>query len=663
MNPDTGLTILESTLIVLAVVVFITTAFRRLNIPTIVGYIFVGILVGPDVFHWLYTTQDTRELAEYGIVFLLFTIGLEFSLSRLIAMRSIVFGLGALQVIITILVASGLAILSQIDLTQGIIIGAIFSMSSTAIVTKQLTEQLEMNAKFGMQAVGILLFQDLAVVPLLILIPYIGVENSQPLLSSLLWSILKGAVAVSIILVFGRYLLKPIFYQITKRYSFELLTLSVLLVALSAGWLTYELGLSAALGAFLAGIMLGETEFRHQIEVTISPFRDVLLALFFISVGMQLNLDIIVDVWFWVLLSVVVLILMKTLLIYLLGRLFGNERQTAFRTGLVLAQGGEFAFVLLLLAAKTGVLAEDISQVILATCLVSMLISPILIQHNNQISKFIFGRKDNEAAEEDMKSIDDSAHDLKDHVVICGYGRVGQYIARMLIKTKVPFIAFDLDPQRVQEAKLAGEPVFYADASHYNILHSAQINRAKVLAITFENTANSLKILQSVRAENKRIPILIRSRDDNETHLFYSHGATEVMPELIGTSLNYVSHILLLLNFPVSKIRRLIDKIRQERYALLHGVFPTYFPEEDNQQDYQLHVIVLSDDAYAVGRSIAELGFNPDEIKIVRVRRGAQQFQMPADNFFLQANDVIVLYGVSSQIEEKAEKIILEGLA
>lgn len=657
-----NLTILESTVILLAVVVTITTLFRRLNIPAIVGYILVGVLVGPHLLAWISDSQSTRDLAEYGVVFLLFTIGLEFSLSRLLAIRSIVFGMGALQVVTTIVIASILAVLSQINIAQGLLIGSIIAMSSTAIVTKQLAEQYELNTTYGTEAVGILLFQDLAVIPLLILVPSLALSTDhRSFVFNLFWSFIKGLIAIVFILSSGRFLLRPLFYQITKRYSFELLTLTVLLIALSSAWLTHQLGLSLALGAFLAGIMLGETEFRHQIEVTISPFRDVLLALFFISVGMQLDPNIVIHYWLIVLLCFIGLILYKFLLVFALCLFYKNDRITSARTALVLAQAGEFGFVLLLLADDYHLLGDPITQIILAAMLFSMFISPVLIQYNQAITRFIFGKHNTDTLFEKNNNINKSVRHITNHVILCGYGRVGQNIARILDNVAIPHIAFDLDAKRVQEAKLAGNNIFYADASHYAILESAKINKAKALVISFNNTDHTIKILEAVRAANKRIPIIIRAHDDNNTSLFYQYGATEVIPEVMETSLVFASHILVLMQLPLAKVNRLISKFRQDRYALLQGIFAgsDFINEEDEEMsEFHLHVVVLTENAYAIGKKIAD--FDIEQVKITRVRRMKEQVHDPRKDFVFQKDDVLVICGLLSDLEH-AEKMLLEG--
>lgn len=659
-----NITILESILLILGSVVVITTIFRQLHIPAIVGYILVGVLIGPNLLAWINNSQETRELALYGIVFLMFTLGLEFSLSRLLTIRRIVFGLGTLQVFLTIMLTTSVTYFLHANLITGFIIGSILAMSSTAIVTKQLTEQSDLNSEYGMEVVGILLFQDLAFVPLLILIPSLQIGGEYSLSANLFWSAMKGILAIVVILSIGRYLLRPLFYQITKRYSLELLTLSVLFIALSAAWLTHILGLSLALGAFLAGIMLGETEYRHQIEVAISPFRDVLLALFFISVGMQLNPSIISQIWPWVIWGVLLIIFSKIFIVFLLSLLSGSEKITATRTALALAQAGELGFVLLLAADSYHLLPIKTSQIILASMLLSMMASPILIQHNRAITNFIFRRNDQEVIKERSYEFAKNSQYLHDHIIICGYGRVGQNIARLLDDVNIRYIAFDLDASRVQKANLAGDNVYYADAGNYAILSSAQLQRAKALVISFNDIQTAIKISQAVRAEFKRIPIIIRSYDENDTNLLYQHGATEVIPETIETSLAFASHLFVIMHLPITKVHRLIDKIRQDRYAILQRIFPgsdaSLLSDEAEHYNRTLHVIVLTEDAYAVGRKITELKLHKYDVVLVRIRRNNKQYKGPKPTMVLHGKDILVLYGQVSDLV-RAERMIFEG--
>ncbi|MGH8281433.1 MAG: monovalent cation:proton antiporter-2 (CPA2) family protein, partial [Gammaproteobacteria bacterium] len=333
---------LRSILILLAAAVLVVVALKRVKLPTVIAYLATGFIVGPHGLGWIADTEDTRNLAEFGVVFLLFTLGLEFSLPRLIVMRKAVLVLGGLQVLLTTAGTALAAWLLGVTLPVAIVIGGAFAMSSTAIVVKQLAEQNELNLQHGRLTIAVLLFQDLAVIPFLILIPGLTHGIGTELARALLLAFAKGALAVIVILAFGRWLLRPLFHQIATTRSAELFTLAVLLFTLASAWGTAALGLSLALGAFLAGMMLAETEYRHQVEADIRPFRDILLGLFFVTVGMLINPHTIVRHWWLLLASVALLMLFKALLVGALTRLLGSDRATALRTALALNQGGEF---------------------------------------------------------------------------------------------------------------------------------------------------------------------------------------------------------------------------------------------------------------------------------------------------------------------------------
>ncbi len=387
------LSILESLLILLLIAVVITTLFRHLKIPMILGYLVVGALVGPHGFSLVANTQSIRDLSEFGVVFLIFTIGLEFSLSKLWELRFSAFIYGGSQVFLTTAITTAVGMLLGMTLQQSIVIGGIVAMSSTAIVIKQLSEQIELKTNHGRNAIGILLFQDLAVIPLIVIITSLSLIKANGVSSVLIWALIKGVFAVLIILAAGQWLLRPMFRLISAARSIELFTLSVLLVTLGAAWLTQYLGLSLALGAFLAGIMLGETAYRQQIEDEIRPFRDVLLGLFFISIGMLLNIHTWNVTWHWILLLFAAIVIFKAALITILGKLYGYSSSTALRTGLALAQGGEFGFAILTIALTYNVLPSDYGQVVLGALLLSIGLSPVILYFNARMAQLILRKK------------------------------------------------------------------------------------------------------------------------------------------------------------------------------------------------------------------------------------------------------------------------------
>ena len=657
------LAILEHILLLLMSAVFISTLFRKFSLPPVLGYIVVGAIVGPYGLAWLPDKEATNELAEFGVVFLMFTIGLEFSLSKLIAMKKAVIGLGGLQVTLTTAIAMTVALMAHAHIVIAIVVGGIAAMSSTAIVSKQLTDQLELNTPQGANAIGILLFQDIAVIPFLILIPSLA-HGQNHIFLPLSYAILKAIGVMLLIMWLGRKVLRPIFHHIAAIRSTEIFTLMVLLVTLSGAWLTDKMGLSSALGAFLAGMMLGETEFRHQIEVEIRPFRDVLLGLFFITIGMLLNLSTVPETWRGILTLLTIFIIFKTLVVFGLCRLMGNNSSTALRTGLILAQGGEFSFALLSLAMSERLFTTHYSQIILSALLFSMALSPFLIRYNKAISQWFLPAKARVAEDVMISGVAESAEGLKNHIIVCGYGRVGQNICHFLATEGFTFLALDLDPTRIQIAQLAGESVSYGDASNLAILKAANIDYARALIFSFESPEASIKAIHQVRAEFKELPILVRTRDDTHLAELQAAGATEVIPEILEASLMISFHVLLLMGVPLFRAIRHLRKTRANRYQLLHHIYPSEDISDlkdlnENSQE-QLHVVKLLPGAYAVGKQLKEINIEKTGAMITAIKRHSIRVPDPGPETDIHANDVLVLYGFPESLD-KAENYLLQG--
>ncbi len=658
-----GASVLDAILVLLAVAVVAVAAFRRFNLPPILAYLFVGMLVGPYALNWIPESEGTRFLAEFGVVFLLFTIGLEFSLPQLIAMRREVLGLGGAQVALTSLAGGGIAWMFGMPLMAAAVIGGILAMSSTAIVIKQLTEQLEVSSRHGRLSVGVLLFQDVAVIPFLILIPVLASDSNASITVELGAALLKGVFVIGAMLAIGHWLLRPLFHIIAAQRSSELFTLAALLFALAAAWLTHLFGLSFALGAFMAGMLLGETEFRHQVEADIRPFRDVLLGLFFVTIGMLLDLASLPDIIHWVLLLVAAIIIFKVVLVTALSRLLGAAPGIALRTGIVLAQGGEFGLALLTLALAEGALAPGASQIVLAAIIITMLLSPFLIASNGTIAKRFYSESYLGNRESQVIEMEGHTERLEQHVVICGYGRIGQNIARFLDQEGFNYIALDLDPVRVRDARAAGEQVFYGDSTHIENLGAAGIGRAKVLVISFDDISRTTKILEQVKRLWPDLPVLVRTRDDANLDVLQQAGATEVVPETLEASLMLVSHLLLLLDVPVSRIVRNVQEVRSSRYQMLRGFFhgqETESLEEASAFRERLQSVELPKAAYAVGRALGTLKLRESGVIVTAVRRGGIKGHQPEPDMVLQAEDILVLYGSPEDLAH-AETLLLQG--
>jgi CPA2 family monovalent cation:H+ antiporter-2 len=651
---------LQLILLLLAASVVAVVLCRLARLPPILGYLAIGIAVGPHAMGWVPDDANVRDLAEFGVVFLMFSIGLEFSLPQLKTMRRAVFGLGLAQVAITTLVAMiGLHFLG-FSWLAGFALGGALAMSSTAIVSKLLAERSELNSPHGRDVMGILLFQDLAVVAFLIAVPTLA-EGGADLWKPLAIAAGKAAFALAAILFFGQKVMHGWFYIVARLRSPELFMLNVLLVTLGLAALTELAGLSFALGAFLAGMLIAETEYRYQVEEDIKPFRDVLLGLFFVSVGMYLNLGIVFDHLAWVLLLLIGPVLAKLVLIVILARAFRSPLATALRTGFYLAQAGEFAIVLLALTTDLHVLDATFPQLVLAAMVLSMLAAPFMIQVAEPLVRRMTAN-DWLARAAQVTQIAARTISRQDHVIVCGYGRSGQNLGRLLEAEGIPFLALDSDPQRVAEASTGGGGnVVYADAGRREALTAAGLQKARAVAITFTDTAIAIKILHHVQHTRPEVPVIVRTFDDTELDRLLKAGAAEVVPETLEGSLMLASHSLLLLGVPLNRVLARIQAVREERYSIFRGFFHGATDAADAEDNLQprLHSVLLNDRSTAVGKSLAEIELN-GRVEVNSVRRRGARAAAPAPDFRFEAGDVLVLLGKPGDLAF-AERRLLRG--
>ena len=655
---------LELTLLLLGSAVLGVVAFRSLHLPPMLGYLAVGVLIGPHALGLAAETASTHALAEFGVVFLMFSIGLEFSLAQLRAMRRIVFGLGLAQVVLTIVATLvGSLLLSmwipalQVSWQAAFALGGALAMSSTAIVVKLLTERLELESEHGRRIIGILLFQDLAVVLLLILIPSLA-KNPEDLAATLAWAGVKAAAVLALLLFFGQKLMRGWFTLVAKRRSQELFMLNLLLVTLGAAWITERAGLSLALGAFVAGMLISETQFKHQVEEDIKPFRDVLLGLFFITIGMLLNVRMVLEHWWLVLILLVIPVLLKFALIALLAKAFGSSSGVSMRTGLALAQAGEFGFVLLNLASGSKLIDPFLMQLVLASMVLSMLVAPFVIAKSDRIVMKIAS---NEWMMQSLQLTQLASRTMaaQQHVIIAGFGRSGQSVATLLSDEKLPWYALDLDPERVQEAQAAGSNVSYGDAGRRESLIAAGINRASALVITFADTRAALKVLHLVHELAPSLPVIVRSHDDSDLEILRQAGATEVVPEALESSLMLASHALVVVGVPLRRVVHRVQSARDERYAALRGYFHGASDVTDDPEHMyvRLHSVVLGEDAQAVGRRLDELGLDEVGAEVTGIRRARMRVE-PEDGTVLQAADVVVLRGSADAVTRAEGRLL-----
>jgi CPA2 family monovalent cation:H+ antiporter-2 len=649
-------------LVLLAASVCVVAAVRKLKLPSILGYLAVGMALGPHAFALAADNATTQLLADIGVVFLVFTLGLEFSLPRLVAMRWEVLGVGGAQVLVTTaLVALGAVMLFNVPAPVAVAVGGAVAMSSTAIIISQLTEQSENNRTHGRLAVAICLFQDLSFPLLLALVSALG--SGSVAATHIVQAVAIAVLALVLVLAAGRWLLRPLFLLIASVRSPELFSLAVLLAVLASAWATQAAGLSLALGAFLAGMMLAETEFRHQVEATIRSYREVLLGLFFITMGMLLDVRLL---WTHLPLVSAVLIgmlVLKAAVVALVAQPATHSWFKSTRTGVVVALGGEFGFALLTLLLRKSLLDPALVQPLLAATVLSMVLSPFIIRNNRRITRALLGESGpahSEALREERATL---AVAERDHVVICGFGRVGQNIARVLEKAGFEYIALDMDPYRIRMGRQAGDPVIFGDAGEGKVLENVGVAQASVVVVTFANPEVALRILRSVRALRPEVPILVRTQDDSKLESLQAAGATEVVPETFEASLMLLSHLLLLLKLPVPRVIRTVNEIRSNRYSMLRQYFPAAGAElldPSHAFREELHSVILPPNAWAVGRSITDLSQRGFQAAVSAVRRDGIVGRDPGPDTVLKEGDVVVVLG-TPEVVEHAETVLLMG--
>jgi len=643
---------LDLTLLYLLAAVIGVVACRSLKLPPMLGYLTAGVLIGPHALALAQNSEGIRHLGEFGVVFLMFVIGLEFNLPKLRAMRKHVFGLGMLQVLLTMGIATGGALMLatllppewRLGWQTALALSGALTMSSTAIVVKLMAERLELESEHGKRVMGVLLFQDLAVVPLLVLIPALGAPP-EALFKALSFALLKACFLVGVLLYGGPRVMRWWLTLVARRRSEELFMLNLLLITLGLAWLTEMAGLSLALGAFIAGMLVSETEYKHQVETDIRPFHDVLLGLFFITIGMSLDWHIVVDRWALVGILLLLPLGFKLLLVTLLARGLGATAGVSLRTGLYLAQAGEFGFVLLTLAQDRSLLPPWLANPVLASMVLSMLATPFIIQYSNAIVRKLVA-SDWMQQSLQMTSIARKTINTSRHVIICGYGRCGQNLARILEREGIPYLALDLDPDRVRQAAAAGDSVVFGDAARLQALMAAGLARASAVVVTYLDVPGALKVLANTRTHAPQVPVIVRTQDDLDLEKLQAAGATEVVPEAIEGSLMLASHALALVGVPMRRVIRVVQDLRDARYNLLRGYF--HGADDDTVGDLgheRLNTFTLTPDARAIGQTLGTMALHALQVRVANLRHRNGAAATPDDALVLADGDTLVLSG------------------
>jgi CPA2 family monovalent cation:H+ antiporter-2 len=651
---------LDFILLLLVVSVVAVMAFGRLKLPGELAYLAVGALLGPAALNLIPDEEGARGLAEFGVVFLMFTIGLEFSLPRLLSMKRVVFGLGALQVGASIALTLLIGHFAGVPVGSALVLGGALAMSSTALLSKLLIDRLELDAAHGRMVMGVLLFQDLAVVPFLVLIPALS-EPPEQQLRVLALAAVKAVLLLAIVLYLGQRIFARWFLLVARHRSSQLFMLNVLLVTLGLAWLTAKVGLSMALGAFVAGMLISETEYRYRVEEHIKPFRDVLLGLFLVTVGMFLDVRVILAHLPAVLGLLALLMVAKFAVVAAACRIFGATAGNSVRTGLWLCAGGEFGFVLLSQMAAYKLSSPEHIQIAAATLILSLILAPLLVVVSDRIVlRFV-------ASEWLLRSMEltrVAAQSLgtEHHVIICGYGRTGQLLARFFEQENLSSVALDLDPDRVREAAAAGETVVYGDAARRETLIAAGLMRASAVVISYADVASACRVIDAVRAVCPGLPVVVRATEEAQLERLSQEGAAAVVTDIFESGITLASHTMALVGVPLSRVVRRVRDIRNQRYALMRGFFHGLSDAADNPdaQLERLRSVVLDSGAQGLGKSIAELESEAPGVRVSAVRRHGIRGVNPERELCFEDGDVVVLRGVPAALAA-AEDRLLQG--
>lgn len=650
----------SSLLMLLAVAVVLVWLFRRVKLPAILAYLVAGIIAGPEIMGWISDPDDYHLVAELGIVFLLFSLGLEFSLPKMMAMRRWVFGLGAAQVVGSLLVFMLLGFLWLGEWAASLAIAGGLALSSTAVVIKQLKESAQTSTRRGQMTVAILLFQDIAVVPLLIIIPLLA-SDSGSIGYTLLIALAKGTAVIAVLMAVGKWVLPYLFKEIAKQRTDELFVLATLLVALVAGGMTHIFGLSMALGAFLAGMMLGESQYKHQLEADIRPFRDILMGLFFTTIGMQLQLTGFINNLHWILLAVLVMSIVKIAIVSTVAKLMGERDTDAWGSAISLFQMGEFGFVIVALANNHNLLSSDIVTSMIGIGVLSMAITPIIIHRLKPLVDALIRTPDSVEHIESQRL--PKGDGLENQVLICGFGRTGQTISRFLDAEGVTHIAVDNDPLRVQEAVAGGAHVYFGDSARKDILRAVGAEKVDLVIISFADDIRAVEVLKQLRLLNPNAYVIVRSKDDQNLTALQHAGASQVVPDTLEASLMLISHVLSHSGIPIRRILARLDKERRNHYGEMHGFFQgsetNMAPEMVDKLEF-LRAVTLPEGAWANGKTVASLEWERHNVQLKAIRKNDEEYPNPDKNTELEAQDVILLVG-KPRFVEAAEHWLLEG--
>lgn len=544
---------------ILGAALLVAVVFSRLRLPSIIAYMVAGAIIGPQLLGWVEPERFTL-IAEFGVVFLLFSLGLEFSLPRMIALKRPVFGLGGAQVFFTTLIFALTVYWWGATLEAAIVIAGALALSSTAIVTRELAALQQFDSRYAQLAIAVLLFQDLVAVVFLILVPIFGGAADGGIAQQLGSALAKGALLLVLLMSVGKWVLPRVYHEVARTRSDDVFVLTTLVIALLAAWLTHTFHLSMALGGFVIGMMLGEGPFRHRIDIEIRPFKDVLLGLFFVTIGMGIDLDVVAENGLRITLFTAALIAMNVLVVTALARFMGEHRGAALRVGITLAQAGEFGLALIVVARLHDVLPLEQASFVLAIAVLSMFISPLLIRFVDPIAERILALWPDTAREEEEP--EPLVEHSDGHVIVGGFGRVGQTLARLLDGNDIAYTAIENNADVVRRQRRLGANVVFGDCSDARILAQCHIANARLAILTFASAAYAKTTIERIRDDGIVTPIIVRCQETTDFDELLRLGADRVVPEMLESSLVIGGQMLAFLGLEETEVNRQINDLR-----------------------------------------------------------------------------------------------------
>jgi CPA2 family monovalent cation:H+ antiporter-2 len=653
---------LREFVIIFGVAIGIAFLFYHLRIAPIVGYLIVGVLLGPSMIGIVQDIELIEMLAEVGVILLLFLIGVEFSLAEIIRINRAVFLGGFLQVLLTTVSVLLIAVFFGTSFEQGLFFGLLVAMSSTAIVFKILSDRSEIDSPQGRLSGAILIFQDLSVVAIVLLLPMLGSRSSLSVVDVFL-NVLFALAVVALVIVVSRFIIPMTLHSIVKTGSRELFLISIVLVCFGTAWMTSLVGLSLALGAFIAGLVISESEYGHQAFSEILPLKDIFSIIFFVSIGMLLDVNSIMDDRYFIILAVIAVFVIKFIATAVVPVVLGYPLRIGVLVGVGLAQIGEFSFVLSKEGMNFGLLSFHEYQVFLAAAIITMVLTPFTIQGSGKFSELVERLPVSQMLKVGGFYEDEyKGQKLDNHVIIVGFGLNGRNVSRVLSASSIPYVVLEMNPETVRTEKKHGVPIFYGDASKEAVIEHAYIRTARTIVVAISDASATRKIVEQARKLNPSIYIIARTRYTNEVNPLYSLGANDVIPEEFETSIEILSRVLHRYYIPVNEIEKHICDIRKDGYEMFRNVEQKYsmYPElQQHLPDIEIETFRIAESHPLVGKNLADIGFRKKYgVTVLAIRRDRKTITNPSGETQILAQDILILIGTREHIANVSSMII-----